>query len=370
MTTTRAVVFKHILDILEYSQEVQAFLTRKGITNVRRFVPIKDEQFEEWIGEDDNITTGHLLEQQRFKQWLAKYVKKNDQPPTDWTTQFSGELCDSFILSIDNDDTSTRSSSARIKTEETRNNGVSNVKVDIKAYPTFTGKLNEWKPFKRQFMAIAQTHDLQYLLVNDWDGMIVDETSDKFIRENAFQQSALTFALAKSTAISKINQNDNAGDGRRSWLDLVDWYEDQGSEETIATTAISVINNHKLTPTSHGGVENFLEKFQQALLDLDLLGQPYSTKLAKVNLLNNIQDDEYKVVVETLRMDESKSYLDALQAVRRKSTLIELARKKNNGNRKINNTKKRNNRKKDKPAWFLPPEQWKKMSDKEKEAHK
>ena len=318
MATTRATVFKHILDILEYSQEVQTFLTAKCVTNVRRFVAIKDEQFEEWIEENDNVTTRYLLEQQRFKQWLAKYVKKNDEPPTDWITQFNEELWDSFMLSIDDDDTSMRSSSARIKTEETASKGVSNVKVDIKAYPMFTGKLSEWKPFKRQFMTIAQTHDLHYLLVKDWGSTIIDETSDKFIRENAFLQSALTFALAKSTTISKVNQNEDAGDGRRSWLDLVDWYEDQGSEETIATNTIAVINNHKLTPTSHGGAENFLEKFQQALLDLDILGQPYSTKLAKVNLLNNIQDDEYKVVVETLRMDDSKSYLDVLQAVRRK----------------------------------------------------
>ena len=80
---------------------------------------------------------------------MAKYIKKNDEPPTDWTNQFNEDIWDSFMLSIYNDDTSTRSSSARIKTRETANKGVSNEKVDIKAYPTFTGKISEWKAFKR-----------------------------------------------------------------------------------------------------------------------------------------------------------------------------------------------------------------------------
>ena len=139
------------------------------------------------------------------------------------------------------------------------------MKIDIKGYPTFSGKLSDWKPFKRQFTAIAQTHALDYLLANTVTKPEGEEEATKFKNESKFLQSALTFSLAKSTSISKVSTNDATGNGAKSWADLAAWFEGQGSEETIATTAMAVINNHKLEANSHGGAEVFLEKFEQAI---------------------------------------------------------------------------------------------------------
>ena len=112
--------------------------------------------------------------------------------------------------------------------------------------------------------------------------------------------------------------------------------------------------NHKLTSTSHGGAEAFLERFQQAILDLDSLGQPYNPKMAKINWLNNVMDNEYSIVVETLRMDNDATYHDVLQAIKSKSITVDASRKRT-GNRKVNNTRK--DKEKKKPSWFLPVEQ-------------
>lgn len=102
----------------------------------------------------------------------------------------------------------------------------------------------------------------------------IDETSQEFKDENAFLHSSLTFSLARSTSISKVSVHEKNLDGRAAWFGLVSWFEDQGSEETISTKALAVITNNKLTANSHGGAEAFLEKFQQAILDLETLGQP------------------------------------------------------------------------------------------------
>jgi len=54
----------------------------------------------------------------------------------------------------------------RSKEDQTSNTGtksqITNIKVNLKSYQTFNGNLTEWKPFKRQFLAIAKTHDFDY----------------------------------------------------------------------------------------------------------------------------------------------------------------------------------------------------------------
>ena len=69
---------------------------------------------------------------------------------------------------------------------------------------------------------------------------------------------------------------------------MTNWFEDMGSQETIAKKALEVITTHKLTSNSHGGAELFLEKFENALQDLESISRPYDLSMAKINFLNNI----------------------------------------------------------------------------------
>ena len=99
---------------------------------------------------------------------------------------------------------------------------------------------------------------------------------------------------------------------------------------------MAVINNHKLEANSHGGAEVFLEKFEQAIQDMKSVGTPYDAKMAKINLLNDITDDQYINVVENLRMNSTITYQDSLLAIRRKSITVESTRK-SNPRRRTNN---------------------------------
>ena len=101
-----------------------------------------------------------------------------------------------------------------------------------------------------------------------------------------------------------------------AWLTLKNWFEDMGSQETSAKKAIEVITTHKLTSTSHGGAELFLEKSENILEDLQSISRPYDLSISKINFLNNILDDSYIVVKDTLEMDTSKTYYDALVEIR------------------------------------------------------
>ena len=114
------------------------------------------------------------------------------------------------------------------------------------------------------------------------------EEVEKFKNTNIFLQSILEYTLAKSTASSIIKRYSEHGDGRKSWLALRDWYEGQGSQETLAQEALTVISTHRLLPTSHGGANLYMEKFENALHDLIQMGKKYDDSMAKINFLKNI----------------------------------------------------------------------------------
>ena len=132
------------------------------------------------------------------------------------------------------------------------------------------------------------------------------------------------------------------GDGCSAWLELVKWFESQGSQETIAQKALSILATHKLHHTSHGVADLYVEKFENALLDLQLINQPYNMTMAKIQFLENITDNEYSSTKEFLMMDTSKSYHDCVMAIRRKSIHLSSQKGQIPSTRRINNTGKSN----------------------------
>jgi len=142
----------------------------------------------------------------------------------------------------------------------------------------------------------------------------------------------------------------------------------------MARKALEVISTHNLTCNSHGGADVSMEKFENTLQDLDQIGQPYNLKTAKINFLNNITDDTYLVVKDSLEMDSKKSYHNALIEIRRKSISVE-AKRSNNVRMSNKSTKKRNQDKDTRKMnivhskdW-IPKEKWMKMSREERHEH-
>jgi len=78
------------------------------------------------------------------------------------------------------------------------------VKLDIRSYPMFDGKINHWKAFKQQFRALATIHGFNYLLEKTYQAPTdVDSPSYLiYLQHHSFLQSILELSLAKSTALS------------------------------------------------------------------------------------------------------------------------------------------------------------------------
>ena len=61
-------------------------------------------------------------------------------------------------------------------------------------------------------------------------------------------------------------------------------YEVQQYFESLAKKALKIINAYELTARSHGGSELYINKFENALQDLNYLKTSYDPMMAKMNL--------------------------------------------------------------------------------------
>jgi len=140
--------------------------------------------------------------------------------------------------------------------------------------------------------------------------------------------------------------------------------------ETMAKKALAIITTHKLTPRSYGGAELYMEKFENALQELEEMDKPYDSSLAKINFLANIEDDEYVNVKENLEMDDNKGYHEALNEIRRKSIAVEEKRKGMTRTRRSNKTKTKGKGKNENhSSKWVPADEWKKMSEEKCQEH-
>ena len=100
----------------------------------------------------------------------------------------------------------------------------------------------------------------------------------------------------------------DTADGQSLWLKLVKWFEGQGSKEKITHKALSVLEKHKLDHNSHGGTDLYVEKFENDLLDLQMINHPYNMMMAKIQFLENITNYKYSSTKKFLMINPWKFY--------------------------------------------------------------
>ena len=394
MSNTRRNTLLRILQILTLPQPVVDLFNEEGINSIGLLLNYSEMELMELKEKvtEQSFQTSHIKLIILFRDWYVQFSSNLPQGTIiDWSTSFNEDVWEQYMLDHSVSGISSLGMATQTVTNQTqntantsniRNNGNMSVKIDMKSYPEFDGKLNNWKSFKQKFLSVATIHGVANIMKKTYvvptAPSSTSEEVETFKNSNLFLQSILEYTLAKSTASSIIKRYSEDGNGRKSWLALRDWYEGQGSQETLAQEALTIISTHRLLPTSHGGANLYMEKFENALHDLLQMGKKYDDSMAKINFLNNIQDDAYKEIKEILSMDDSKTYQDCMLAIRRKSIKVEkdrgpASRKINKATRK---SKSRNNERMDirnanniNSSNWIPVDKWRKMSQEEKQKH-
>ena len=138
-----------------------------------------------------------------------------------------------------------------------------------------------------------------------------------FTQKNSLLHSALTMSTADSSAALKVEKFRLTVGGRGAWMALRDWYEGQGSNESVAKRAMKILHSSKLTSATPNGADGYIQIFEQALQDLEETKHYYDPTMKKIMFLDNIQDEAYKIIVEMLKLNSSKTYDNCIIKIRR-----------------------------------------------------
>ena len=91
----------------------------------------------------------------------------------------------------------------------------------------------------------------------------------KFTKLNHITFSALDNCLADSTLHNIVDKYRSKQDGRGAWLEIDIYQLGEGCEETCASNAWDELNSLKLTSSTPGGAETFLNKWNAAIKRLE-----------------------------------------------------------------------------------------------------
>ncbi len=164
---------QHLIEnVLEQpdSSPIYKALKEEGITSVIDLLTTTSAEVESMSyfikGEDvskDVVMPLSKKDKRELKMLLmwVKYIHRK-QSNIDWETLTPDDLID-FREHIAPTLIEGGGKAAKSEAEKFK----SNVKMDIKQYPTFNGEIEGWLKFKRNVLSIAATHDLEDILQSD-----------------------------------------------------------------------------------------------------------------------------------------------------------------------------------------------------------
>ena len=201
--TTRLAVLNHVLDILQFPQEVKdAIQVEASVKSVGLFANIEADRLLELEG----VKHGHVKSLELFKQWFQDYIILNGRTPDDWEMEFTEEVWEDFMIDQALKKLNTKlvitfsapipamvtSGSVPVKTSST-SIGLPQVKIDVKSYPEFSGTLKDWRVFKQKLMAIAQIHKISEIMGERYVVPSGGADKDVFDQKNMFVTTLCIF---------------------------------------------------------------------------------------------------------------------------------------------------------------------------------
>jgi hypothetical protein len=287
---------------------------------------LQDSLVEGWASGTTPLTESDVNEISKFKAWYLAWTKNRDNNLSNFLGIFTEDMWDTYFPSGDDAVQDDLGLHGRSEEVEERNNF--KVKADLKQFRRFTGLIDDYVPWKRATRAVATAQGMGELLEDSYTVPEEGEEGFKiFTQKNALLHSALTMSTADSSATLKVEKFRLTADGRGAWMALRDWYEGQGSNESVAKRAMKILHSSKLTSATPNGADGYIQIFEQALQDLEETKHYYDPTMKKIMFLDNIQDEAYKIIVEMLKLDSSKTYDDCIIEIRRRSVDVEKDRK-------------------------------------------
>jgi len=147
----------------------------------------------------------------------------------------------------------------------------------------------------RKFIEVYIEHGYKVLRFFPW----IKITPMELQKQNATLYGSLKQICRKGAARAIIRKHESQQDGIKTWLDLLNRYDNMGSSD-VKTLYYDEMLNHPFHHKYPGGLEQYAADYEEAYCELAVIGEHYSNETKRRKILTNLYDPgnpETKILV-------------------------------------------------------------------------
>jgi len=310
----------HLLGVIfqDESSHITKALTNEGIDDVIDLINLPTVDFKD-LEYDSTQGTMKLSRKEirlltNIQSWSTHLY--NSSTLDDWRTLTKDDYEDFRRVEASNrvmPDVTTSSTvqttSKTVPATSSTSSFLSNVKLDLKSFPTFDGKKEHWLKFKRGVMSIAFTHALNDIFSYEYQ---VPEEHDPhfptYQAKNTFVYSIWVGRILDGYPLSIIREHEPTRDGRAVYIDMVTYFESKNNLEQLSLLTFNRLTDLVYTYKYPGGLPKFLQRFRDLIMDLQDSGREMDPSMVKSLFLSKIQDKEYKHLIDAYINDPNQDF--------------------------------------------------------------
>jgi hypothetical protein len=162
-------------------------------------------------------------------------------------------------------------------------------------YPEFDGRGDGWFVWRLEYEATAEMAGMKDVLnvVDSTDHLKKRLDDHQYDDAVTYQFSMLKKKTSKGTALAKVKKYDVTRDGALAWLDLKQYYNQEGDKKTYGAECLKSLVTLTLEHANRGGMDDYINRFELIIDQLQESDQPLTEDQKKVFFLKGIQDHSY-----------------------------------------------------------------------------
>ena len=217
------------LNLTGVNEPIRVALRQNSIDNIVDLFSLSESQIqdlrvEEVLGTGGAITTAArtvpITQRNKILHlcwWRDNRVKENPTESIDWQVELTEDIfydwCQQKVPQIVRGRSASQSGATG---QSASSRFAANVKLDVKAYPTWNGELGGWAGFNRATTSLAASHKLSRVLISPAQWVEPNPGTDDeelFTQQNTFMYSVWANRITGGNASTTVKQYEIAKDG-------------------------------------------------------------------------------------------------------------------------------------------------------------
>jgi len=172
----------------------------------------------------------------------------------------------------------------------------------IADYPKFSGQRKDWKQFKKDYVAVANSQNYGHVLDLEWAPTQDQEEEYKMDSKYIFQ--AFTLSWNTGFNYNLVSKHKPLQDGRAVYKEALSYFVGGSYAQIELQAAISNLVNNKLTHSTSNGAEGYNPKFNDYITTIEQVGERLAPNIIRCLYLANIQDELYTTIKDQTGLDK------------------------------------------------------------------